>query len=69
MSHKTLRYLYCDGPLCQGRDEPFTTCPAVNCPIREQREEARRQGWQHIHGKDYCPECLVLLAGQKGAQL
>jgi len=22
-----------------------------------QREMAKKYGWVHIHGKDYCPEC------------
>lgn len=61
MSFTTIRYLYCDGPLCdEGNGEPFSVAPQINEPIEEQREQARSEGWTKRDGKDLCPECKLL---------
>lgn len=63
MSFTTIRYLHCDGPLCEGAGEPFSVAPSPDEPIVEQRELARRQGWTQRKGKDLCPECRELPEG------
>ncbi len=64
MSFITLRYLYCDGPLCQGGVGPFTTAPSPNEPIAEQRAYARAEGWTRTaDGRDLCAECRAKTKG------
>jgi len=68
MSATTIRYLYCDGPLCEGVSEPFDTAPNIDEPIRLQRRRAHSQGWvtrssvraaTTIKGSlDLCPMCV-----------
>jgi hypothetical protein len=33
--------------------------------IREIRELAREDGWQHISGKDFCPTCINKINNQE----
>ena len=61
MSYETVRYLYCDGPLCRSGDgEPYTIAPNPDESITRQRRQARADGWVHRNGRDLCAECRHL---------
>lgn len=60
MSFETVRYLYCDGPLCEGDGSPYTVAPNPDEPISRQRAYARDEGWTQRNGRDLCPECRQL---------
>lgn len=62
MSFSTVRYLYCDGPLCRGDGDPYTVAPCPDEPITDQRAHARAEGWTQRNGLDLCPECRHLPA-------
>ncbi len=46
----------CDGatPKCSGND---WSADSRFLSASQQRANARENGWRHVRGKDYCPEC------------
>lgn len=61
MSFTTIRYLYCDGPLCEGDGEPYSVAPSPDEPISDQRAHARTEGWTRTtDGRDLCAECRAV---------
>lgn len=64
MSYVTLKYIFCDGPLCSGVESALVegaayVAPGVGESAGSQRESLRREGWlvKQPGGKDYCPDC------------
>lgn len=47
-------FLLCDTPQC---DNSFGV-DTRNQSVREQRRDAKLNGWKFVKGKDYCPECI-----------
>ena len=48
--------LSCDGENCSNEIDITQKTISINS-IKEIRENAKKQGWINIDGKDYCPEC------------
>lgn len=68
MTIVTLRYLYCDGPLCDEDTEPFAVDPDPNSSSADQRTIAERRGWTRRGKRDLCPECTALRTAQEAGR-
>lgn len=66
MSVRRITYLYCDGPICQGKREPWSCAPPTHWNAETQRTKARGDGWTHDprSRKDYCAECTEKMRGE-----
>jgi hypothetical protein len=56
--------IVCDNPKGCPLAEPFGVDNSERT-IREQRREAKENGWTYSKGKDYCPVCSSEMRHQK----
>ncbi len=66
MTIATIRYIYCDGPLCSDDDEPMRIDPDPDQTIAETRARAKEYGWVQRGKRDLCPHCVAARSTQGG---
>jgi len=69
MTGTRIYLVHCDGVDCplvgmEATDGEGSMCRGPKTTLTEYRNVLHADGWRHIKGKDYCPDCVALMEAE-----